>query len=93
MTFDFMPRPDVSDQLEIRVPAVQTAVPSSWNLVFLLDEYTLALGREEGRVFDQLTLGNNAWEPMGDSQYDNHYSEVCDFDPIFVALGSGEKGD
>ena len=89
-TFGFLPRVNVTDQIEIETPVLQSAVASTWNLLFLLDEYTLALGRAEGRVFDQLTLGDDTWKPMANSQYVNHFSEVCNFDPLFVALGSGE---
>ena len=51
-----MPRPDVTDQIEISIPSVQTVIGSLWNSVFMLDPFTLALGRAEGQQYDQVPI-------------------------------------
>ena len=83
--------PDDPDGLEIS-PVLSTAVNLGHTVAFFLDEYTLAFGFQDGRIFEKLTIGDEEWKPMADSSVVNkNIRQVCQFGDEFVILGSGES--
>ena len=68
---------------------------STWDtrsVAFFVDEYTLAFGFQDGRIFEKLTIGDEEWKPMADSSVVNkNIRQVCQFGDEFVILGSGES--
>ena len=86
-----VPVDGVSPAPNISLPAFPRAKLSGSALAFSLDKHTIALGQGDGKYFDKFTLGDNAWTDMADSpQISRYATSVCDFNPIFVTVGSGE---
>ena len=86
-----VPADGVSPAPNISLPAFPRAKLAGSAFVFSLDSHTIALGQGDGRYFDRFTLGDDAWAEMADSpQISRYATSVCDFNPIFVTVGSGE---
>ena len=78
------------DALPISTPPLPTAVGAGSKLSFTLDDYTLALGLEDGKVFQQMTLGDEEWKPMADSPKVNTFLvTACVFPGEVAVVGAG----